>query len=121
MGRRYTGTGLAAALAALALAGGASAEDYAAWPLLTPDFESTGGGGVRILDYDPVVSGSLCRTAFRARMPDGQEFHNTAEFDAVPVAGGILCANGRWRARDGSAEGTTPFRVFIKDGIKRGQ
>jgi len=42
------------------------------------------------------------------------------EFDAVPAQGGILCTNGKWRARDGSASGTTPYRVFIKDGIKRG-
>ena len=37
----------------------------------------------------------------------------------VPVAGGILCTEGRWRAKDGSVQGTTPFRVFIKDGIVR--
>jgi hypothetical protein len=103
------------------LAGTAKAEDFSAWPLLTRDFESTGGGGVRILDYDPVVADGLCRTAFRARLPDGQEFSNTAEFDAVPADGGILCTNGRWRAADGGAEGTTPFRVFIKDGVKRGR
>jgi hypothetical protein len=41
------------------------------------------------------------------------------DFDAVPAAGGTLCANGRWRALDGSANGTTPFRVFIKDGLVR--
>jgi hypothetical protein len=33
--------------------------------------------------------------------------------------GGTLCTNGKWRAADGSASGTTPFRVFIKDGVKR--
>jgi hypothetical protein len=97
----------------------AHAEDFASWPLLSSDFESTGGGGVRILEYDPVIEGNRCRTAFRARLPDGQTFHNTAEFDAVPTDGGILCTNGRWRARDGGVEGTTPFRVFIKDGVKR--
>lgn len=30
-------------------------------------------------------------------------------FDAKPVQGGILCTNGRWRAKDGSTAGTTPF------------
>jgi hypothetical protein len=42
---------------------------------------------------------------------------NEVEFDAIPTSGGVLCTNGRWRAKDGSASGTTPFRVFIKDGI----
>jgi hypothetical protein len=114
-------TCLLVAAAIIAFGKSARAEDYAAWPLLTPDFESTGGGGVRILDYDPVVSGPMCRTDFRARLPDGATYANMAEFDAVPVNGGILCMNGRWRAKDGSAEGTTPFRVFIKDGVKRGK
>jgi hypothetical protein len=35
------------------------------------------------------------------------------------VQGGILCTNGKWRAVDGSASGTTPFRMFIKDGVVR--
>ena len=41
------------------------------------------------------------------------------EFDMVPVQGGILCTNGKWQAVDGSMSGTTPFRVFIKDGVRR--
>jgi hypothetical protein len=38
----------------------------------------------------------------------------------VPTQGGTLCTNGRWRARDGSASGTTPYQVFFKDGVRRG-
>jgi hypothetical protein len=41
------------------------------------------------------------------------------EFDAVPAQGGILCTDGKWRAVDGSASGTTPLRVFIKNGVAR--
>jgi hypothetical protein len=37
----------------------------------------------------------------------------------VPAQGGILCTNGKWRSKDGSASGTTPFRVFLKDGVVR--
>jgi hypothetical protein len=95
-------------------------ENYAAWEPLKPVFESTGGGGVMIIGYDPVVKDGKCRTDFTAQMPDGAKFFNEVEFDAVPTQGGILCVNGKWRARDGSANGTTPFRVFIKDGVKRG-
>ena len=39
--------------------------------------------------------------------------------EIVQVQGGTLCTKGVWRARDGSASGTTPFRVFIKDGVTR--
>jgi hypothetical protein len=93
--------------------------DFSRWPLLTRDFPSTGGGGVRILDYDPVVEGAECRTDFRARMPDGAIFENSVVFDAVPTQGGILCTHGRWQAKDGSARGTTPFQVFMRDGLLR--
>jgi hypothetical protein len=61
-----------------------------------------------------------CATDFTAVEPNGTAHHNIVEFDAVPAQGGVLCTNGRWRARDGSASGTTPFRVFIKDGVRRG-
>ena len=43
----------------------------------------------------------------------------TGKQDTVQVQGGTLCTEGKWRARDGSASGTTPFRVFIKDGVTR--
>jgi hypothetical protein len=97
----------------------ADAPDYAAWPVLTNPFPSTGGGGVMIDGYAPVVADGRCRTPFRALMPDGAVYDNTVEFDAVPAQGGVLCTNGRWRSADGSATGTTPFQVFVKDGVVR--
>jgi hypothetical protein len=102
-----------------ALLGPARASAYETWPPLTAEFPSTGGGGVLIRGYDPVVAAGKCTTDFQAALPDGALYRNEVSFDAVPTAGGILCTNGKWRAKDGSAEGTTPFEVFIKDGIKR--
>jgi hypothetical protein len=96
----------------------AAAEDFATWPILMNPFPSTGGGGIMIDDYRPVIAGDLCLTNFTA-IVDGQRFTNIAAFDAIPTQGGILCANGRWSAMDGSAAGTTPFRMFIKDGVVR--
>ena len=75
--------------------------------------------GIIIRGYDPVITGNLCRTEFTATEPGGTVYHNSVEFDAVPEQGGILCTNGRWRSKDGSATGTTPFRVFFKDGVRR--
>jgi hypothetical protein len=109
-----------AAVAALLAAPASAEENYDGWPLLQPEFPSTGGGGIVIRGYNPVVAGDKCTTDFAAVEPNGTTYHNTVEFDAVPAQGGILCTNGRWRARDGSASGTTPFRVFIKDGVMRG-
>ena len=110
-----------AALFAAAAPAVAVEEDYAAWPPLQRDFPSTGGGGVTIGEYDPVIEGDRCRTAFTATMPDGQVFRNTVEFRAVPAQGGTLCTDGRWRAANGGAFGTTPFRVFFSpDGTRRG-
>jgi hypothetical protein len=103
-----------------ALAQGNAPENYDSWRLHTPTFESTGGGGVIIGEYRPVIAGDKCRTDFTATLPDGKVYDNAVEFDAVPAQGGILCTNGRWRARDGSASGTTPYRVFFKDGVVRG-
>lgn len=94
-------------------------ENFNAWPVLQNPFESTGGGGIMIDGYDPVISGNVCRTDFTARTPSGEIYRNEVEFDAVATSGGILCTNGRWRAKDGSSQGTTPFRVFVKDGIVR--
>lgn len=114
-------TTIATAAMALALAMGplAATEDYASWPLLRDPFPSTGGGGIMIGGYDPVVADGRCTTAFTSTTPDGTVYRNRVEFDAVPDQGGILCTNGRWRADDGGASGTTPFRVFIKDGVRR--
>lgn len=110
-----------AVVMAVLFAGAAAAEEvYAQWRLHTPTFPSTGGNGVIIGEYHPVIAGDKCATDFTATLPDGKIYYNTVEFDAVPAQGGILCTNGRWRARDGSASGTTPYRVFLKDGVLRG-
>lgn len=94
-------------------------ENFEAWPLLTDTFESTSGGSIIIKGYDPVIKDGKCSTNFSATLPDGKVFHNIVEFDAVPMQGGTLCMNGKYRAVDGSASGTTPFRVFFKDGVRR--
>lgn len=109
-----------ALLALCTLPRSAAAEAYEAWPVLPPDFPSTGGGGIMIRGYAPVVTGATCTTPFTATEPNGTVHRNVVEFEAVPIAGGILCLNGRWRAQDGSANGTTPLQVFIKDGTVRG-
>jgi hypothetical protein len=112
---------LIAGLAAVSFLGAAAAqEDYSSWRAHTPTFPSTGGGGVTIGEYNPVIVGDKCTTDFTATLPDGKVYHNSVEFDAVPAQGGTLCMNGRWRAKDGSASGTTPYRVFFKDGVVRG-
>jgi hypothetical protein len=99
----------------------ATTSDYAAWPLLLPRFPSTGGGGVMIEGYDPVVANGKCTTDFQAVVPTGEIYRSEVSFDAVPIQGGILCTNGQWRAKDGSNSGTTPYEVFIKDGVRRGK
>ena len=108
---------------AAALTTGAPAqqsENFDTWRLHTPTFPSTGGGGIVIGEYKPVVVGDKCKTDFTATEPNGTVYYNSIEFDAVPAQGGILCTNGKWRSRDGSATGTTPYRVFVKDGVMRG-
>jgi hypothetical protein len=107
------------AAATIGLAGAASAQSYDGWPLLQNPFPSTGGGGIMIDGYEPVVADGRCRTNFNAIEPNGTVYRNRIEFDAVSTAGGILCTNGRWQSLDGSATGTTPFEVFIKDGVMR--
>ncbi len=109
-----------ALLALCALPCPVAAEDYERWPVLPSDFPSTGGGDIMIRGYEPTVTGGTCGTPFTATEPNGTVHRNVVEFEAVPVAGGILCRNGRWRAHDGSASGTTPLQVFIKDGTIRG-
>ena len=99
-----------------------AADDYAAWPALTSTFPSTSGGGMMIKGYDPVITGGKCITTFMA-VPAGENppvYTSVIEFDALPEQGGTLCTNGRWRAFEGGASGTTPFRVFFKDGVFRG-
>jgi hypothetical protein len=100
----------------------AADEDYSAWQPVRRSFPSTGGGCIIIGEYDPVVEGDRCVTAFTATLTNGQVFRNVAEFRAVPAQGGTLCTDGEWRAADGSgAFGATPFRVFFgRDGVRRG-
>jgi hypothetical protein len=111
---------LALLMAATAVDAEEKPDDYDSWPLLQSEFPSTGGNGIVIRDYDPVVARDKCVTDFTAHTLDGQAYYNVVEFDAVAVQGGTLCTNGKWRAKDGSASGTTPYRVFIKDGVRRG-
>ena len=99
------------------------AVDYEHWALLENPFESTTGGGVMIDGYDPVVGRQggreVCTTDYSVRAPNRPVLYSEIVFDAKPVQGGILCTNGRWKAKDGSTAGTTPFEVFIKNGVRR--
>jgi hypothetical protein len=118
--RMVRGFCLAAAFMALAVAAASAEENYESWTVLRSTFPSTGGNGIMIKGYDPVLAGDKCVTTFMAVTPDGKVYPNYIEFEAVPAAGGTLCQNGKWRAFDGGATGTTPFRVFFKDGVIRG-
>lgn len=112
----------ALSLGALLSADVVVADDFDSWPPLRSTFPSTGGGGITIKGYDPVITSGKCITTFMA-VPEGADpavYTNVVEFEAVAIAGGTLCQNGKWRAFDGSASGTTPFRVFFKDGVFRG-
>ena len=111
----------AAGIVALIAIPRARAEDnFDSWPLLKAEFPSTGGGGIIIKGYNPVITGDKCATNFTAHDPGGAVYANAVEFDAVPAQGGTLCTNGKWRALDGSANGTTPYRVYFKGGVWRG-
>jgi hypothetical protein len=93
---------------------------YETWAPLQNPFESTSGGGVMIDGYNPVVTDKdgqkVCMTDFSVKEPNGPTYYSAIVFEAVAIQGGILCTKGKWRMKDGSAEGTTPFEVFIKDG-----
>jgi hypothetical protein len=112
----------AAAFLALAMAGASAQENYESWPVLKSTFPSTGGGGIIIKGYDPVIVGGKCVTTFMAVEPGANPkvYPNFIEFEAVPAAGGTLCQNGKWRAFEGGASGTTPFQIFFKNGVFRG-
>jgi hypothetical protein len=109
-----------AACLALAPQAAHTQENFADWPLLTSTFPSTGGGGYIIKGYDPVIVSDKCITTFMATLPPNELYLHVAEYDAVPEQGGMLCTNGRWRSFDGKTSGTTPFRMFFKDGVFRG-
>ena len=106
----------------LSATGAAAQETYASWPVLRSTFPSTGGGGMMIKGYDPVITAGKCITTFMAveSGPDPKVYASLIEFEAVPAQGGTLCQNGKWRAFEGGASGTTPYRVFFKDGVFRG-
>ncbi len=109
------------ALALLAAGSAQAADDFDTWQPLKSTFPSTGGGGIMIKGYDPVITGGKCITTFMAVEPGDapKVYANVIEFDAVPTGGGVLCTAGKWRAFDGGATGTTPFRIFFKDGVFR--
>jgi hypothetical protein len=112
----------AAVLVALGISSASAQENYESWAVLKSTFPSTGGGGIVIKGYDPVIVGNKCVTTFMAVEPatPPNVYYNVVEFDAVPTQGGTLCTEGKWRAFDNSASGTTPYRVFFKDGVFRG-
>jgi hypothetical protein len=119
--RICTGFAAAAILASIALVSPSAQENYESWQVLVNPFESTGGGGIMIGEYRPVIVGDKCVTNFTATEPGpgGKVYYNKIEFEIVAVQGGTLCTNGRWEAVDGSMSGTTAFQVFIKDGVVR--
>jgi len=115
------GTVATVATVATSLPATAQPVNFEAWPVLSSTFPSTSGGGMMIKGYDPVITGEKCITTFMA-VPPGDNppvYANIVEFDAVAVEGGILCTNGKWRAFEGGASGTTPFRIFFKNGVFR--
>jgi hypothetical protein len=116
-----TAAALTAALVAFGPLGAAAEEDFASWPVLTSSFPSTGGGGYVIKGYDPVIKGGQCITTFMASLPPDELYFNVVEYDAVPAQGGTLCTNGQWRSFNGKDTGSTPFRMFFKDGVFRGR
>ena len=66
-----TALALASALASAAITKLLAEENYESWAILKNPFESTGGGGVMIGEYNPVIVGSKCVTNFTATLPDG--------------------------------------------------
>ena len=99
-----------AAAFAMASTGVSAQENYESWKPLVSSFLSTGGNGIMIKGYDPVITGDKCVTTFMAVEPGSNPkvYPNYVEFDAVPAQGGILCTNAKWKSFDGTASGTTP-------------
>ena len=54
---------LCAAAFALAFTGASAQENYESWKPLTSSFLSTGGNGIMIKGYDPVITGDKCVTS----------------------------------------------------------
>ena len=66
----------------------AQSDDYANWPPLKSTFPSTGGGGIMIKGYDPVISKGKCVTTFMA-VESGENpaiYPSLIEFEAVATA-----------------------------------
>ena len=86
----------AAALMVLAISGVRAQDNYGSWPPLKSTFESTGGNGIMIKGYDPVMLRDKCVTTFMAvtPAPDVNVYFNVFEFEATQMEGGTLCANG---------------------------
>ena len=110
---------------ALTLAIAAPADKPSAQQFALENYELAGAGATIRVDWRQrhhdrrLQSGGVRKMVhhqFHRHHAQGRTHYNGVDFDAVPTAGGTLCTNGRWRALDGSATGTTPFRVFIKDG-----
>jgi hypothetical protein len=81
---------IACCVVALALTAPAIAqENYESWPVLRSTFPSTGGGGIMIKGYDPVITGGKCLTTFMAVEPesDPKVYPNFIEFEATAVQG----------------------------------
>ena len=84
-------------------------ENYASWPPLQSTFridrrQRHHDQGLRPGDH----CATRCVTTFMAvdaRRPIVNVYFNVIEFEATSVQGGTLCANGKWRAMDGSATG----------------
>src|SRR3979409_1003536 len=92
----------ASAVAAFATAA-ISQDNYESWAVLKSTFESTGGGGIMIKGYDPVINNdNKCVTTFMAVEPNNTVYYMIVEYDTTQVQGGTLCNNGKWRAADGS-------------------
>src|SRR5688572_14317412 len=82
---------MVALFATLASAAAQGQENYDSWEVLKNPFESTGGGGIMIGGYNPVIVGDKCVTNFTATEPNGTVYYNAVEFDALPAQGGTLC------------------------------
>jgi hypothetical protein len=106
-------------LSASALTPALADNDFTTWAPLKSTFPSTGGNGIMIKGYDPVITDNKCITTFMAVAPGPNPavYPSLIEFDAVPMQGGTLCQNGKYRSFDGGSSGTTPYRVFFKDGV----
>ena len=61
-------------------------ENYASWPVLKSTFPSTGGNGVMIKGYDPIITGKQCVTTFMAALPSGEVYFNVVEFESLAKA-----------------------------------